>query len=356
MIGFPNPLLPSGLLGNLCPHSRGRSVRSTLFWTSPRGIGLRPWHIVSCHQPRDLYLKGSTDSTSTPLQSLIAVSGVFKHVPSPLGPHSIWTQQGTGTWLGFWPSIISISRLLSGWASHRKINEEHGVGHTLRTNVLRTIKLQKCHTSLALVNGFGIHTMPVIKSKQFIGILHRYCTQRALDVVRPSTAILTGERFGKNSDRRKSEEKEAIEGLHLDEWGSKYGVVKFLSPYVSPTFVRNPQICNFQSTSPYGSVDVLERSFVDRTYAPQCWFNLTVFFYRRPIREGSAQLRALHDLRCIDYEWNVWYGVWLHRFLVPMLFSHGQNMLMRLRFESGSCRLSLPSVPWSPVPLLQARV
>lgn len=42
MIGFPNPMLPSGLLCNLCSHSRGRSVRSTLFWTSPRGIGLRP--------------------------------------------------------------------------------------------------------------------------------------------------------------------------------------------------------------------------------------------------------------------------------------------------------------------------
>lgn len=52
--------------------------------------------------------------------------------------------------------------------------------------------------------------MPIIKSKQIIGILHRYCTQRALDVVRPSSAVLTGERFGKNSDRGKSEEKEAI--------------------------------------------------------------------------------------------------------------------------------------------------
>lgn len=70
--------------------------------------------------------------------------------------------------------------------------------------------MQKCHASLALVNGFGIHTMPIIKSKQIIGILHRYCTQRALDVVRPSSAVLTVERFGKNSDRGKSEEKEAM--------------------------------------------------------------------------------------------------------------------------------------------------
>lgn len=59
--------------------------------------------------------------------------------------------------------------------------------------------------------------MPIIKSKEIVGILHRNCIQRALDAVRPSNAILIGERFDKNSDRRKNGEEESIEGLHLEE-------------------------------------------------------------------------------------------------------------------------------------------
>lgn len=59
--------------------------------------------------------------------------------------------------------------------------------------------------------------MPIIKSKEIVGILHRNCTERALDAVRLSTTILIRVRFRKNSDCGKNEEEEAIEGLHLEE-------------------------------------------------------------------------------------------------------------------------------------------
>lgn len=59
--------------------------------------------------------------------------------------------------------------------------------------------------------------MPIIKSKEIVGILHRNCIQRALDAVRPSNAILISERFDKNNDRGKNGEEEPTEGLHLEE-------------------------------------------------------------------------------------------------------------------------------------------
>lgn len=87
----------------------------------------------------------------------------------------------------------------------------------MRTHVPRIIILEKCHPGLALVRGCGIHTLPIIKSKEIVGVLHRHCTQRAFDAIRPNTGILIGVGFGKNSDRERHEEEEAIEGLHLEE-------------------------------------------------------------------------------------------------------------------------------------------
>ena len=77
-----------------------------------------------------------------------------------------------------------------------------------------------------------------------------------------------------------------------------------LTPNTSSTYERYPLICNFPSTSPHGSVDVLERSSVDGTYAPQSWFKSTGSFMDRQFVIVRPSWRAVHDLlRCIDYEW-----------------------------------------------------
>lgn len=57
--------------------------------------------------------------------------------------------------------------------------------------------------------------MPIIKSKELFGFFHRHCTQRAFDTIRPNPGILIGVGFSKNIDRRRREEEETIEGLHL---------------------------------------------------------------------------------------------------------------------------------------------
>lgn len=85
----------------------------------------------------------------------------------------------------------------------------------MRTHVLRIIKLKKCHPGLTLVCGCGIYTIPIIKSKELVGVSHRHCTQRAFDTIRPNPDILIGVGFGKNIDRGRYEEEETIEGLHL---------------------------------------------------------------------------------------------------------------------------------------------
>lgn len=64
--------------------------------------------------------------------------------------------------------------------------------------------------------------MPVIEGKEIVGILHSHCTQRAFDAIRPNHGILIGVGFGKNSDRGRREEEEAIEELHLEEQGSRW--------------------------------------------------------------------------------------------------------------------------------------
>lgn len=60
-------------------------------------------------------------------------------------------------------------------------------------------------------------------------------------------------------------------------------------------FVRNPKVYNFPSTSPDGSVHVLEWSSLDGIKAPQLCVNLTGSFLDGQLVKVRPSERALHD-------------------------------------------------------------